>query len=230
MTATASPKVVTFCGRTFSASELELMRQTASEFSALGVTEISRTVCELLEWKRPNGKLKHHECRQLLERLQAEGVLTLPALRNLGGRGPRRVDLRQPRLQPERPADAARLANSIRASPAAAGNAGGRTALSRNLLPGRQLDLRWADRRSRTNGPRAQSPRSSHQRYLRVPAGPRCPATPMRRARAVNKYGSNSQVIRGLVAQRVLGGPSRYQQGHSKLVPAGDVHRFSGQY
>src|SRR5438093_7584019 len=93
----------------------------------------------------------------------------------------------------ERPADAARLANSIRASPTAAGNAGGRTALSRNLLPGRQLDLRWADRRSRTNGPKAQSPRSSHQRYLRVPAGPRCPATPMRRARAVNKYGSNSQ-------------------------------------
>src|SRR5206468_3891323 len=79
-------------------------------------------------------------------------------------------------------------------------------------------------------GPKAQSPRSSHQRDLRVPAGPRCPATPMRRARAVNKYGSNSQVIRGLVAQRVLGGPSRYQQGHSKLVPAGDVHRFSGQY
>src|SRR2546427_2669270 len=57
-----------------------------SEFSGLGVTEISRTVCELLEWKRPNGKLKNHECRQLLERLQAEGVLTLPALRNLGGR------------------------------------------------------------------------------------------------------------------------------------------------
>ena len=101
MPPTASPKVVTFCGRTFSASELELMRQTASEFSALGVTEISRTVCELLEWKRPNGKLKHHECRQLLERLQAEGVLTLPALRNLGGRGPRRVDLRQPCFQPE---------------------------------------------------------------------------------------------------------------------------------
>ena len=101
MPPTASPKVVTFCGRTFSASELELMRQTASEFSALGVTEISRTVCELLEWKRPNGKLKHHECRQLLERLQAEGVLTLPALRNLGGRGPRRVDIRQPCFRPE---------------------------------------------------------------------------------------------------------------------------------
>src|SRR5438128_12450496 len=77
------------------------MRQTAAEFSALGVTEISRTVCELLEWKRPNGKLKNHECRQLLERLQAEGVLTLPALRNLGGRGPRRMDISRPGFQPE---------------------------------------------------------------------------------------------------------------------------------
>ena len=49
------------------------MRQTAREFSVLGVTEIARTVCELLEWTRPNGRLKNHECRQLLERLQAEG-------------------------------------------------------------------------------------------------------------------------------------------------------------
>src|SRR5437879_8811955 len=101
MPPTASPKVVSFCGRTFSASRLELMRQTVAEFPALGVTEISRTVCELLGWKRPNGRLKNHECRQLLERLQAEGVLTLPALRNLGGRGPRRVDIRQPCFEPQ---------------------------------------------------------------------------------------------------------------------------------
>jgi Domain of unknown function (DUF4338) len=86
------PESLTFCGRTFGASELELMRQTALEFSALGVTEIARTVCELLEWTRPNGELKNHECRQLLERLQAEGLLKLPEVRKLGGRGPRRAD------------------------------------------------------------------------------------------------------------------------------------------
>jgi hypothetical protein len=95
------PESLTFCGRTFACHELELMRQLAAEFSALGVTEIARTVCELLDWKRPNGKLKNHECRQLLERLQAEGALTLPALRKLGGKGPRRVDLSPPCLQPE---------------------------------------------------------------------------------------------------------------------------------
>jgi hypothetical protein len=86
------PESLTFCGRTFRTNELELMRQTAREFAALGVTEIARTVCELLEWKRPGGGLKNHECRQLLERLQTEGFLQLPDLRKLGGRGPRRAN------------------------------------------------------------------------------------------------------------------------------------------
>jgi hypothetical protein len=84
------PESMTFCGRTFGRGELELMRQIAREFSALGVTEIARTICELLEWARPNGELKNHECRRLLERLQAEGLLELPELRKRGGRGPRR--------------------------------------------------------------------------------------------------------------------------------------------
>lgn len=47
----------------------------------------------MLEWKRPSGGLKNHECRRLLERLQAEGFLQLPDLRKLGGRGPRRADV-----------------------------------------------------------------------------------------------------------------------------------------
>src|SRR5262249_16647759 len=85
------PESLTFCGRTFGSDELELMCQTARDFSALGVTEIARTVCELLEWTRPNGGLKNHECRQLLERLQAEGFLKLPEVRKLGGRGSRRA-------------------------------------------------------------------------------------------------------------------------------------------
>ena len=94
------PDSLTFCGRTFHRHELELMSQTAAQFSALGVTEIARTVCELLEWKRPNGGLKNHECRQLLEQLAAAGTLTLPEIRRLGGRGPRRVDVSAPCCEP----------------------------------------------------------------------------------------------------------------------------------
>jgi hypothetical protein len=99
---------LTFCGRTFRVDELELMRQVAREFSALGVTEIARTVCELLDWTRPNGGLKNHECRQLLERLQGEGFLPLPELRKLGGRGSRRADGSRPHWEPTPVAGAAR--------------------------------------------------------------------------------------------------------------------------
>jgi hypothetical protein len=94
------PEPLTFCGRTFRNDELELMRQIVQDFSGLGVTEMARTICELLEWTRPSGGLKNHECRQLLERLQAEGFLQLPEVRNLGGRGPRRVDVSEACLQP----------------------------------------------------------------------------------------------------------------------------------
>jgi len=59
---------ITHCGRRFSAQDLELMRQAAQDYAVLGITEIARTVCEWLDWTRPNGQLKNHECRLLLER------------------------------------------------------------------------------------------------------------------------------------------------------------------
>ena len=82
---------VTFSGRTFTTPEIDLMREIARDYAGLGVTEIARTVCELLDWKRPSGGLKNHECRLLLEHLQNTERLTLPAVRALGGRGPRKV-------------------------------------------------------------------------------------------------------------------------------------------
>ena len=84
---------VRFCGRLFSSQELEWMREMARDYAGLGVTEIARTVCELLEWKRANGRLKDQECRQLLERLRDQGWLTLPPVRNSGPRGPRHIQL-----------------------------------------------------------------------------------------------------------------------------------------
>src|SRR6266581_2383719 len=82
---------ITFAGRHFSSDELNLMRQAAIDYAGLGVTEIARTICEWLDWKRPNGRLKNHECRLLLERLDHLGILDLPALRRSGRRGPRPV-------------------------------------------------------------------------------------------------------------------------------------------
>lgn len=80
-----------FAGRTFSAAELELLRQITREFAGLGITEIARTVCELWDWKRPNGGLKHLECRRLLEQLAAQGELRLPPRLGPGAPGPRHI-------------------------------------------------------------------------------------------------------------------------------------------
>lgn len=80
-------------GREFSASELELVRSVVLDFPALSITELSRTVAELLEWRRPNGNLKSHESRQLLERLAADSDIKLPEARDSLRRGPRTVSV-----------------------------------------------------------------------------------------------------------------------------------------
>jgi hypothetical protein len=92
---------VTFSGRAFTAREIDLMREIARDYGGLGVTEIARTVCELLDWKRPSGGLKNHECRLLLEDLQSAGKLALPPVRALGGRGPRKVKVMTAESQPD---------------------------------------------------------------------------------------------------------------------------------
>jgi hypothetical protein len=87
------PTSLRFCGRLFSEPELELLREIARDYAGLAVTEMARTVCELLDWKRANGRLKDQECRQLLERLRDQGWLTLPPVRNTGPCGPRHISL-----------------------------------------------------------------------------------------------------------------------------------------
>ena len=82
---------LTFAGREFSSDDLQLIRQITCDFSGLGITEIARTACELLEWKRPSGGLKNPECRRLIEHLSGQGLLRLPARRGAGAPGPRRV-------------------------------------------------------------------------------------------------------------------------------------------
>lgn len=87
------PSSICFSGRTFLSDEVQLIRELAADFAALSVTELSCTVCELLEWRRPNGGLKNHECRLFLERLAEMGFLQLPGIRNGGPRGPRIIKL-----------------------------------------------------------------------------------------------------------------------------------------
>ena len=89
----SQPKIppLHFAGREFCSADLELIGQITTDFAGLGITEIARTVCELLEWKRPSGGLKNAECRRLIEHLAGQGWLRLPERRGAGAPGPRRA-------------------------------------------------------------------------------------------------------------------------------------------
>lgn len=75
-----------FCGREFTREEISLIQEVVETCSGISRTELSHTVCELLEWRRANGGLKARECLDLLERLEGQGFLKLPESRETGPR------------------------------------------------------------------------------------------------------------------------------------------------
>lgn len=66
---------LSFCGRELKPEELDLIREITRDFSTLSLTELAFTVCELLEWRRPNGGLKSPECYEFLQVLHGRGWL-----------------------------------------------------------------------------------------------------------------------------------------------------------
>ena len=71
----------TFCGQPLAASQLDLIRDCVSSYPGLSWEELAATLCEWMDWCRPNGRLKTRECRDLLQQLQTQGLICLPALR-----------------------------------------------------------------------------------------------------------------------------------------------------
>ena len=67
-----------FCGREFTAQEVSLIQEVVGTCSGISRNELAQTVCELLGWKRVSGRLKGRECKDLLERLENQGILKLP--------------------------------------------------------------------------------------------------------------------------------------------------------
>jgi len=67
------------------------VQQIVADYPGLSVHELSLTICELLSWRRPSGRLKAHECRAWLQELCVAGSLRLPALQRCGPKGPQRI-------------------------------------------------------------------------------------------------------------------------------------------
>ena len=73
---------ITIAGRTFVPQEIDLLKELLSAYPALSRHELAATVCELLQWQRPNGKLKTREYRDLLGALaERDNRLSLPQKR-----------------------------------------------------------------------------------------------------------------------------------------------------
>jgi hypothetical protein len=75
--------VYRFCGQDITREQLSLIREVTGTCGGLSATEVSHTVCELLDWKRAGGGLKWRECMDLLELLEGHGELKLPEKRQI---------------------------------------------------------------------------------------------------------------------------------------------------
>jgi hypothetical protein len=71
-----------YCGRSFTAAELELIRALLADQPQRSRYRLSLQVCERLNWRRPDGRLKDMSCRVALARMQADGLITLPPPQN----------------------------------------------------------------------------------------------------------------------------------------------------
>ena len=70
-----------YCSRDFSPSDIQTIRELIAQEPALLRTPLSRRLCELFGWFKPNGGLKDMTCRVALLRMQAQGLITLPLSR-----------------------------------------------------------------------------------------------------------------------------------------------------
>jgi hypothetical protein len=86
---TGVTETLTFCGQRVTAEDLAVIRRLVNLYGGLSRTELASTICELLDWQRPNGGLKTIECRQFLESLHERSVIALPELRIGRPRGSR---------------------------------------------------------------------------------------------------------------------------------------------
>jgi hypothetical protein len=74
-----------YCGRTFDRAEVDLIRTLIAEHPHLNRAQLSRLVCEALQWQGADGRSKQMSCRVALLRMHDDGLIELPPPRNGNG-------------------------------------------------------------------------------------------------------------------------------------------------
>jgi len=67
-----------YCGREFTPKELEQIRSLIKHNPEFNRTRLSREVCRILQWFKPDGKLKDMSCRVAMLRMEKDGLIRLP--------------------------------------------------------------------------------------------------------------------------------------------------------
>ena len=89
-------------GRDFSAVELTAIRSLIRDNPTTCRTQLSRIVCDMLNWRQPNGNLKQMACRVAMLRMQDDGLIQLPPTSRRNGNGkPYRRRTQQAEPQPQ---------------------------------------------------------------------------------------------------------------------------------
>jgi len=70
---------VRYCARDFTLLELEEIRRIIAAPERPNRAAIARAVCERFGWRKPDGGLKTMSCSVALRRMQADGLIELPA-------------------------------------------------------------------------------------------------------------------------------------------------------
>jgi len=88
-----SETAVRYCGRTFSAQEIERIRELIASKPPLNRAALSRRVCQELAWLRPDGRSKQMSCRVAMLRMERDGLIRLPPPQKGNGNRGRRPSL-----------------------------------------------------------------------------------------------------------------------------------------
>ena len=84
-----------YCGRLFSESDIQFIRNMILRQPNTNRAELSRQVCRSLSWLRPDGRLKDMSCRVAMIRMEKDGLICLPAPLCKNGNG-----RHQPKITP----------------------------------------------------------------------------------------------------------------------------------
>lgn len=75
--------MIRYCGRDFTSKELAQIQSLIKNNPQLNRSRLSKKVCTMFQWLKPDGKLKDMSCRVAMLRMHKDGLICLPPPANI---------------------------------------------------------------------------------------------------------------------------------------------------